>query len=289
MSSLREKAMAVIRQSRLFFSVPATFSILSTFVAVRNYNLTQLFLVLLSFFLIWTFMSSVNNTYDVETDRDSQLMKTQNPIVTGELSLREAQAMNLVLPVLAIAVGVFVGQYWIGLPLIATILVVLYDIKPFRFKDRPLGIFVAPLGACLPFPFAYAAATSSFALPPWALCVFAFLYSSAVMVTHFLPDMELDLKHGIRNFSTTYGAEASWKVDLATTVSAAIILVVGVVLGGLSPIGVPLLLLSVTLQLRILAQGAEPLRNPGVYRRFAGGRMITNSISMALSIIGLTL
>ena len=58
-------------------------------------------------------------------------MKTQNPIVTGDLSLREAKTLNLALPVMSIIVAAFVGQYWIGLPLITIILVILYDIKPF--------------------------------------------------------------------------------------------------------------------------------------------------------------
>jgi len=277
--------MGVIRQSRLFFHIPPVLSIVSAYVAVKNYNLVQLFSVILSLLLIETFVSSVNNTYDIETDKSSLLMKTQNPIVTGELSLREAQVMNLVLPVLSIAVGVFAGPYWIGLPLIGIVLTVLYDIKPFRFKDRPLGALMPPLSECLPFLFGYAAATSSFVLPPWALCVFAFLYFNGTVVTKFLPDREVDLKLGIRNFSTTYGVEATRRADIGSTILAATILMVGVFLGGLSPIGVPLLLISVALQLRTLAQGAEALKNPAVFRRFASG-MIPNSVSMALSVIG---
>jgi 4-hydroxybenzoate polyprenyltransferase len=277
--------MAVIRQVRFFFAVAPTLAIPSAFVAVRNYNLAQLFSVVLSFLLIWSFMSSVNNTYDIETDRGSQLMKTQNPIVTGELSLREAQAINLVLPVLSIVVGVFAGPYWIGLPLIAIILVVLYDIKPFRLKDRALGFLIAPLSQCLPFLFSYATAISGFALPTWVLFVFAFLYFNGVVVTRFLPDMELDLRLGIHNFSATYGAEATRMVDIVSTVLAAATLMVGMFLGGLSLIGVPLLLLSIALQLRVLAQGADALKNPAVFRMFALG-MIPNSVSMTLSVVG---
>lgn len=282
--SPKAKTMAVIGQFRFFFAVPPMFAILSTFVAVRNYDIKELFLVTLSFVLIWGFMSSVNNTYDVKTDTDSQLMRTQNPLVTRELSIREARIMNLLLPALSLVIGVFAGPYWIGLPVITILLVALYDLKPFRAKDRPLGFLVAPLSQCLPFVFGYAVTTSSFALPLWALCVSTFLYFNGVMVTRFLPDREIDLRFGIRNFSTVYGAEATRRVDMASTVLTALLLMAGVFAGGLSIIGVPILLISVALQLRTLAQGTEALRNPSVFRKFAIG-MISNAASMALSMV----
>lgn len=276
----------MIRQFRFFFAISPIFAILSSFIAVGNYDLKELFSVTLSFILGWGFMSSLNNTYDCKTDKDSQLMKTQNPLVTGELSYREAHFMNLVLPVLSIVVGFFAGPYWIGLPVTGMVLAALYDLEPLRAKDRPLGFLIAPLSQCLPFIFSYAAATSSFALPLWTLCVSAFLYFNGVVVTRFLPDRELDLRLGIHNFSTTYGAEATRRVDMASTVLTATLLMIGVFVGGLSIIGLPFLLISVALQLRTLAQGTEALKNPAVFRKFALG-MIPNAASMTLSVIGL--
>jgi 4-hydroxybenzoate polyprenyltransferase len=278
--------MAVMRQFRFFFGIPPIFAIVSTFVAVRNYDLKELFLVTLSFVLVWGFMSSVNNTYDVETDTDSQMMRTQNPLVTGELSYREVNIMNLALPVLSIAIGSLAGPYWIGLPVIGVILTAIYDLKPVRAKDTPFGfLLIAPLSNCLPFVFAYAAASTSFALPLWALCVFIFLFFNGLLMTHYLPDRELDLKLGILNFSTVYGAEAARKVDVVSTVLEAASLLIGVFLGGLSIIGIPLLLISVALRLRTLAQGTEALKNPTIFRKFAIG-MISNAASMALCMVG---
>jgi|GEM_PF-4559833 len=285
MPVLGKRVMAFIRQSRFFFAVPSILAILSTFVVAKNYNIMQLFLLMLSFLLIWSFMSSVNNTYDIETDQGSQLMKTQNPIVTGDLSLREAKTLNLALPVMSIIVAAFVGQYWIGLPLITIILVILYDIKPFRLKDRPFGFLIASLGNCLPFLFSYATVASGFIFQPWILYVSASLYTNGILVSRYLPDIELDLKLGIRNFSASYGAEATRRVDIASTIITALILMIGVFRGDLSWIGLPLLLISVTLQLRVLAQGAEALKNPRVFRRFASG-FVPNSVSVVLSIVG---
>lgn len=211
-------------------------------------------------------------------------MKTENSIVTGSLSFRGAQIMNLILAITSVVVGVFAGPYWTGLPIVAIILVVLYDLKPFRLKDRPLGFLVAPIQQSLPFLFSYAAATSSFALSLWNLSVFTFLYFNGVLVARYLPDMEFDLKLGIRNFSTAYGAEATRRFEIAAMALKATIYMVGVVLGVLSPIGLPLLLVSVTLQARVLALGVEALKNPINFRRFAIAS-IPNTASIALSMI----
>ena len=278
------KTMAVIRHFRFHYHIPAVLSIVSAFIATMNYDLGKLFVIILSLLLTLSFVSSVNNTYDVETDQSSLLMSNQNPIVTGELSLPEAKIINLSLPFLATAVGAFAGPYWIGLPIIGVTLVMIYDVKPFRAKDRLAGSVISPLCECLPFLFGYAAANSSFTFPPWTLCVCAFLYFNSTVLTRHLPDREVDLKLGIRNFSAVYGAEAARRVDMLSTIIAAIMLGAGLLWGGFSLMGIPLLLVSVSFQLRTLMQGADALRNPKNYMRFALG-MIPNSVSMVLGVV----
>jgi len=84
--------MAIIRQARFYFIIPSIFSIVCAYVFAGNYNPTQLFLVTTSFILVWVFMSSVNNTYDVATDNISRLMRDKNPVATGELTMREVHS-----------------------------------------------------------------------------------------------------------------------------------------------------------------------------------------------------
>jgi 4-hydroxybenzoate polyprenyltransferase len=277
--------MAIIRQGRFYFIVPSIFSIVCAYVFAGNYNPTQLFLVTTSFILVWVFMSSVNNTYDINTDNISRLMRDQNPVATGELTMREVNTMHIILPVLSTAIGVLAGPYWIGLPIIAVVLVLLYDVRPFRLKDRPFGFLIAPLAHCLPLPFAYAAATSSFALPSRGLLVFAFLYCNAFLVARYLPDIDLDLRLGIRNFSASYGVETTRRVEIVGVTLKSLIQVGGVLLGWFSPLGMLLFLPSIALQLSVLAKGAEALRDPVNFRRYALLGLIPSSASIVMGIM----
>jgi 4-hydroxybenzoate polyprenyltransferase len=277
--------MAIIRQARFSFVVPSIFSLVSAYIFAGNYNPTQLLQVTTSFILVWIFMSSVNNTYDIGTDEVSRLMKNQNPVATGELTMREVHAMNIILPVLSIAVGALAGPYWIGLPIIAVALVILYDVRPFRLKDRTFGFLIAPLAHCLPLPFAYAAATSSFALPPRGWLVFAFLYCNAVLVVRYLPDIDLDLRLGIRNYSVSYGVEATRRVEIVGVAVKSFIQIGGVLLGWFSPLGMLLFLPSTAIQLSVLEKGAEALRDPINFRRYALWGLMPSSASIVLSIM----
>ena len=283
--SLKEKTKAVIRQFRFFFAIPPMLVIVATFIAVRNYDLARLFWFSLSFIFVGGFLSSVNNTLDAEIDRSSKLMDTQNPVATGELSYREAQTMNLLLPVLSLIAAVLAGPYSVGLPIMAVMLVALYDVKPFRFKDRPLGVLIIPLSQCIPFYFGYTSAASSYVPPPWVVAVIAFLYFNTATVTHHVPDMELDLKLGIRNFVTTYGSEMARRYDMVSVFLAAVVLTISVVVGYLSILGLPLLLLSVARQLRVMHSGARALRDPVVVKKFLSG-LLPNSVAVTISILG---
>jgi 4-hydroxybenzoate polyprenyltransferase len=277
--------MAIIRQARFFFMVPAIFALVSAYIFAGNYSPTQLLPVITSFVLVWIFTSSVNNTYDITTDNTSRLMRNQNPVATGELTMREVQTMHLILPVLSIAIGALAGPYWIGLPILAIALVLLYDIRPFRLKDRPFGFLIAPLCQSLPLLFAYAAATSSFALPLRGLLTFAFLYCNGFLIARYLPDTDLDVKLGIHNFSATYGAEATRRFEILGVTIKSLIQVGGILLGLFSPLGMLLFLPSAALQLSILAKGSEALKDPANFRRFALWGLVPCSASIVLGIV----
>ena len=103
--------------------------------------------------------------------------------------------------------------------------------------------------------------------------------------SHYLPDIKLDLKLGIHNFSTTYGSEAIRRIDIISIILTAITFVISIFIGNLSLIGGPLLLISIFLQSKGLAQGAKSLENQTNFGRFTGGAILS-SISMFLSVLG---
>ncbi|MFX1265843.1 MAG: UbiA family prenyltransferase [Promethearchaeota archaeon] len=280
---VRNKIAAVIGQCR-FFVLPLGFlAIMSGHILAENYSLVLLFWTSLSFVFVHIFMASVNNTYDVKFDRVSIIMSNTNPIVSGELTLQEAKIINLTTLLLALITSVFAGFYWIVLIIIGIGLVMIYDLQPVRMKDRPLGILIPPLYLALPFLFSYVNATSSFTFPPSFFLIFLFLFINGVTAVRHIPDLERDVEMDVQNFTTRYKVVATRNLELIVSIVLPAILVVAIMLGLLSIVGFPILLLATIFRVNLLTKPQEALKDPRVWERFAQ-LMVINSTSILLSI-----
>ena len=279
------KFMAIIKQSRLFFLPLPLSAIISSYVLTKNYNLIQLFWSSLSFLFLHIFVTSVNNTYDVDSDKFSNTRSNQNPIVTHDLTIQEAWIINFITSILAIVTSVFAGFYWLLLILIGIGLVVIYDIKPFRMKDKPLGIFIIPLAGALPFLFAYLNTPSNDIYFSSVFFIFTFLYLDLLSAVRLVPDYEKDMQMNVRNFATCYSIKAVQILDLIVTILLPVIFTVAVIFDYLSVLGLPLLLLITGVKFSVLIKPNNVLKNPQVWKRFAQYAVMNNFV-LLIGIVG---
>ena len=279
------KILAVVKQARLFFSVMGLLAIVSGFILTKNYNLVQLFWASISYIFGAIFSSSVNNTYDVSFDSVSNTMSSQNPIVTRELTFKEAQIMNYITPLLAISTSIFVGPYWTLFILIGIGLEILYDVKPFRLKDRPLGFLIVPFWEAFPFLFIYINTTSSIAFPSSVFLIFIFLYVNLITLVRYVPDFEKDRQMNVQNFTAIYSVEATRILELIISIILPIIFSLAIILNCLSVFGLPILMLTTGLRLSVLMKPNNVLKNPQVWKRFAQAIIINNS-ALVIGIAG---
>lgn len=283
---INNRVSAIVSQSRLQYVPLPLLAIISGFILSKNYNLIQLFFASISFLFIHCFESSVNNTYDAKNDRLSVIMRDKNPIVTGDLTYRDAKIMNFATPLLALIFSVFAGVYWTILIFIIAGLVVLYDMKPFRMKDTPFEILIVPFYATLPFLFSYLNGISNFTFSPLLLFVLVFLFLNLITDLRHIPDYETDLLIGANTFTVTFGVEATRKLETIVSISLLFSLFIAVALGIISMWGLPILVFTTYFKLNILMKQNEGLKDPRVWKRFSQ-IMIINTGAMVLSIVGI--
>jgi 4-hydroxybenzoate polyprenyltransferase len=217
----------------------------------------------------------------------SVIMRSNNPIVTGELTLREAQLMNWITAALAVGTSFFAGISWTGLIVIGIGLVILYDVSPFRFKDRPFGVMIPALYLALPFVFGYVNSSATLSFPPSFLFIVAFLFVNGLTVIRHVPDLDRDREMGVHNFTAHFGVYATQLLELTVSVTLMVVLASAILVGSLSVFGLPLLLVTTVVKIGVLLKSQEAFQNPVVWRRFAQ-IMVLNSVAILLSITGRT-
>jgi len=251
----------------------------------NNYEWSKLILTSFSFLFLHIFISGSNFLHDLESDKVSALMKKQNPVLTGEVTVRQARVINVVAPILAIVTSFFSGLYWVFLTLIGIGLVYIYDNEPFRFKDTIAGLFIQPFNSTLPFLFAFFNSVSRFAIPQTVLLVSIFYYLNGLTAIRHIPDIDADQKMNVRNFTVIYGVDATRYLEMVVSV-AIIVLFAGIIyFTGLSLIGLPILTISTIVRLNLLIKSAVLIKEPTMWLRSVQMLSI-NMIAMLTSIIG---
>lgn len=163
----------------------------------------------LAAFVIGTFLmrsaGCVVNDY-ADRDFDGAVARTQNrPFARGEVSTAEAQALTIVLCLLAVLCLLPLNRLTWLMSLPALFLAVSY---PFTKRFFPVPQFYLGLAFSFGIPMAFAAVQD--AVPPLAWLVFAanVLWTLAYDTIYALADAEDDVKIGIHTSALTFGRYA---------------------------------------------------------------------------------
>lgn len=89
----------------------------------------------LSFYLAFSF--SINNVFDVESDRINPNKLKQNPIAIGLISKKEALIVSIILALLGITIATTENSFSLTIYIIMLLLSASYSTPPIRLKGRP--------------------------------------------------------------------------------------------------------------------------------------------------------
>lgn len=279
------KIAAIIQQSRLQFVPYFLLAVVSSFLLAQNYDLENLLLTSLSLLFGVVYINGMNNTYDANYDKQSVIMKNENPIVTGELSLSEAKIMNFVSALLSVIIGYFVGYAWLVVVFIGIGLQMLYDFRPFRVKDSPFAIFFPPLGATLLFLFSYINSTVSLNIPPLVVMVGLFQFINGITLIRHIPDYESDKSMNVNTFTSRYGVNSTKIMELTISICTFISFILTIVLSSLSFLGLPIIIITTLLKISLLMKSEQMLSNPVTWKKFVL-TIYLSLASMNISIFG---
>ena len=169
------------------------------------------------------YIVGINQIYDVQID---EINKPFLPIAAKKLSVQQAWA--IVLGCLATGVTIVKSQFSeliFGLYMVGAFLGTIYSVPPLQFKRFPLfagGIIACVRGFLLNFGVYYAVREALDIPFKWNSVVafissFMTVFATVIAVTKDLPDVEGDVKYGIKTFASTYGVKA-----IATGATAAL-------------------------------------------------------------------
>lgn len=276
----------ILKYSRFAFLPFSLVAIASGQLLAGNFDMIHLFLTSFSFIFLHIFISGSNFLNDVDSDRVSVLMNRQNPILTGDISKKNAKIINFTAPMLAIITSLFAGSYWVLLILIGIGVIYIYDAEPFRLKDTLLlGLFLPPLNAAGPFLFGYINATSSFSIPYVVVLVLVFYYLNGLTAIRHIPDADADRKMKVRTLTTVYGVDATRYFEIIISISTILFFVMLVFFTDLSIVGLPILIISTIVRLNLLIKPATQIKEPAMWLT-SPKMMSTNMIAMLVSIVG---
>lgn len=143
----------------------------------------------------------MNDVADRNFDRHVERTKTR-PIVSGEVSVKEAVLLAMGLSLSAFALVCFLNQKTIMLSFAALFLAITYPLT-----KRFLAIPQAYLGIAFGFaiPMAYAAVTDQIPMQAWLLMLANIFWSIAYDTEYAMVDREDDMKIGIQSSAIFFG------------------------------------------------------------------------------------
>lgn len=164
-----------------------------------------------NFVVVWIFvlgtvlMRSAGCVMNDLADRnfDRYVERTQNrPVTTGEVDVKEAVILAMVLSLVAFSLVLFLNRLTILLSFVALALAMTYPLT-----KRFIAIPQAYLGIAFSFgiPMAYAALTNGVSAIAWQLMVANLFWVVAYDTEYAMVDREDDLKIGIRSSAIWFG------------------------------------------------------------------------------------
>jgi len=187
------------------------------------YSLISISAFYLLVFLMLGFGFSINDCFDVESDRLNKLK--QNPVAKKEIEFKRAFLFSIFLALSAIALSAFFGLKVFLFCLVLSFLAFSYSSPPLRLKSRPFldvlshGLFFGAFLFLLPFlVFSTALKLSHY------LLAFSFFYLSAILeLRNHLRDYRSDKKAGLKTTVCVLGQKTSEKLTMLLSLSFPIV------------------------------------------------------------------
>jgi 4-hydroxybenzoate polyprenyltransferase len=272
--------------TRLQYVPFALMGIYSGYLLADNLNLIQLFFSSIFFVFLYVYLSSDNFYNDMEYDQVS--VRTQNPILNGDITVNEAQITRKLGAGIAIMTSYFAGLYWMLSVLIGIGMVILYQSKPFRLKHTPIGTFLIAFQSSIPFMFAYFNGINGFTLGLPIILITIFLHVNTTTALYHIADMEGDAQMNSNNFTVQYGVNATRALELLLTIASLTLAIVTIMLNYASLIVIPILIGTTFVKVRIIAQPLEVLKDPHTWGKYAPA-MVLNIIALFAGIVVTTM
>jgi 4-hydroxybenzoate polyprenyltransferase len=181
------------------------------------------FLAVFSFFG-FAFALNFYSDRDVDRYHDGWLRDiklSQQPLLTGEITVRECQVFCLFTFLLSIAFGWLAGGRLVALLIFGACLVggILYSYPLIRLKSKPVGdiLCMSCLSAVL-FSAGYVVAWGE--MPRWLMFLFFAIFSAIIYIPTVISDYEFDSRAGLKTSAVVFGQrnllKATWVIWLCS-------------------------------------------------------------------------
>lgn len=163
-----------------------------------------------SLILVLCFGFTVNALSDVDVDRyhdgrSKDMILSRQPLVTGKISIRQANLLCLLFVAGSLLCGIVVGFSFILIILLLDGIAYAYSHEPFRLKKRPIGDIVA--NALLAEFFFLAGITIGKGTWNPFLLLIVFLLAANFYIPTVMTDYTFDKKAGLRTSAVTFGGK----------------------------------------------------------------------------------
>jgi 4-hydroxybenzoate polyprenyltransferase len=169
------------------------------------FDFFQLLAGLTGMFLILCYVMAINDCFDVEDDRIKSKFTNKKIVVSGEISVRAAISLSLVMLFSGLTISWFVSENFLAIVLLIVILSTLYSVPPVRYKRIfPIGTLGESVGAFLPFLAGYSVLSS----PDLRALVVSSFFAVVTIYLRFFHESvfhEIDRKTGKKTFAVVFG------------------------------------------------------------------------------------
>lgn len=187
-----------------------------------------------SIFLFSCAGHAINYIADVKVDALAAKVKDVppwlNPVLTGEISKKQAYAFSLITSCISLLFASFAGPFFFLLFTLSGIgCIVCYSL--FYFKSKPGWDMIFPLSTLCLFPAGYYLVNLQLAFPVFHLCAFAPAVIAAFLDTA-IHDIDSDRRADLRTTAVFLGEKNSRRVETTLIVLTSTISVISLLLTG---------------------------------------------------------
>lgn len=217
---------AFVRLSRIEHGVLTSLIVIASYVVAGGRNIIAMILLFLSSLLTEIFLFATNDIYNIEEDR---INRSDAPLVSGEVSIREAWVLSLSSVAMAIllnALSIIMKYLMIWSMVILLMAIILGFSYNYRLKKVIIvnNVLVA-ITSSLTFLYGLYAVSS---MPPtlnlpYLLFIVSFLATMGRELIKGAIDVEGDVRAGVRTVANVYGIKSTVILAIVFTLIAVFI------------------------------------------------------------------